>query len=500
VSGNEPGTLRLPCASVEPAFDPASSRKDVCFQPDRHALRPVKVNELSILEVEDLALGGKALARLEGRIVFADQGLPGDRLTARITRVQRRFAEARVTEVEARCPQRVEAPCAHVHQCGGCRFQDLDYAAQLALKERQTRQTLRHLGGFADPPVRGIVGAPAAFGYRNKMEFSFHPAEDGRPLLGLHERGTFDRVFEVERCHLTTDLAVRCLHATQAFAREHGWRAYHPARRQGVVRFLSLRHLESTGQAAVSLVAASDEIPGLEEWARAMAALDPAVRTVMLGLNRSRANVALAEEERVLWGEGFIVERLLGLDFEVRANAFLQTNSRQAERLYAAALDAAEIAPGDEVLDLYSGTGTLTLLAARRARAAVGVESVAEAVACAERNARRNGVVNARVAQGEARAVLREWAQGRRSGAPRPAAVIVDPPRAGLHPRVVQRVAELEPPRVVYVSCNPATLARDLRDFARLGYALEWVTPFDMFPHTPHIECVARLSRAGAPG
>jgi 23S rRNA (uracil1939-C5)-methyltransferase len=457
----------------------------------------MKVNELSNLVLEDIALGGKALAREEGRVVFVDRGLPGDQARVRITKVKRRFAEARALELVPGSATRVAAPCPHVERCGGCRFQDLAYPAQLALKERQTRETLQHLGGFASPPVRAVTPAPEIFRYRNKMEFSFHPGEDGRPLLGLHERGTYDRVFPLEACYLTSELVVRCVRATQEFARAHGWRAYHPVRHEGVVRFLAVRHLESTGQAAVHLVAASEEIPGLDAWAQLMARLDPAVRTVTLSLNRARANVAIGQEERVLVGDGSVVERLLGLDFEVRANSFLQTNSRQAERLYAAALDAAELAPGSEVLDLYCGVGTLTLLVAQRVRQAVGVESAAEAVACALRNAARNGVANARFVTGEARAVLREWAQGRRADPPRPDVVIADPPRAGLHPRVVWRIAELKARRVVYISCNPATLARDLKDLVGLGYVLHDVAPFDMFPHTPHIECVARLTREG---
>ncbi len=358
----------------------------------------MKVNELLNLDLEDLALGGKGLAHHEGRVVFVDRGLPGDRVRARASRVRKRFIEARVDELEPRGPHRVAAPCTHVAACGGCRFQDLDYAAQLALKERQVRETLRHLGGFPDPPVRPMVPAPARFHYRNKMEFSFHPGPDGAPLLGLHERGTHERVFALEHCFLATELMVRCVRATQEFAREHRWRAYHPVRHEGVVRFLTVRHLESTGQAAVNLVAASDQVPDLDRWVEGMRTLDPAVRTVTLNLNRSRANVAVGEEERVLAGEGFLLERLLGLEFEVRANAFLQTNSRQAERLYAAALEAAELGPSDEVLDLYCGAGTLTLLAARRAGCAVGVESAPEAVACAGRNAARNGVANARFA------------------------------------------------------------------------------------------------------
>ena len=246
------------------------------------------------------------------------------------------------------------------------------------------------------------------------------------------------------------------------------------------------------------LLAASDALDGLEEWARGVAALSSEVRTVTLGLNRGRANVAFAEDERALHGDGVIVERLLGLEFEVVGNAFLQTNSAQAAHLYQGALDAAQLTGRETVLDLYSGAGTLTLLFARAARESIGVESVPDSVERARRNSARNGLANARFELGESRAVLREWARGERAGAPRPDVVVVDPPRAGLHPRVVARVAELSPARIVYVSCNPATLARDLKDFAARGWRPAEVTPFDMFPHTPHIECVTRLERAGS--
>jgi len=455
----------------------------------------MRVNDLFSLEVEDLALGGKALARVDGRVVFADRGLPGDRIEARITRVKRGWAEARTLAVTAPAAQRVPARCPHVDVCGGCRMQELPYERQLALKERQVRETLVHLGGIAAPPVRPIVPAPEPFHYRNKMEFSFHPGEDGAPWLGLHHRGAFDRVFEVEACVLPSALTLDIVALTRRVARARGWRAYHPSRHEGVVRFLTVRHLPLTGECGVHLVAARDEVPGLEAWARAVAALSPAVRSVTVLFNDSRANVAFGGAERVLHGPGTVRERLLGLEFEAGANAFLQTNSRQAEALYAAALAAADLRGGESVLDLYCGAGTLTLLFARACREAVGVESVADAVTAARDNAARNGIANARFVEGESRAVLRQWARGERDGAPRPDVVVVDPPRAGLHPRVVFRVAELAPRRVVYVSCNPATLARDLKDFAAHGWALEEVTPFDMFPHTPHIECVARLAR-----
>ena len=456
----------------------------------------MKVRDLLTLDVEDLALGGKALARHEGCVVFVDRGLPGDRITARVTKSKRSFAEARLVTVDAPAANRVPARCAHADQCGGCRMQEMPYESQVRLKERQVAETLRHLGGIADALVHPIVPAPSPWHYRNKMELSFLRADDGTPILGLHERGTFDRIFQLRECWIASPLVAQVATFTQRFAAEHGWRANHPNQLDGIIRFLMIRHLALTSECAVHLIASSDQLPGLEEWARGVAALSPDVKTVTLGLNTSRSNVAFMEREIALVGSGAIVERLLGLEFEVVGNAFLQTNSAQAEKLYSLALEAARLRGDETVLDLYSGAGTLTLLFARAAARAVGVESVPDAVERARRNATRNGLQEVSFVCGEARQVLREWALGQRPGSVKPDVLVVDPPRAGLHPRVVVRCAELAPKRIVYVSCNPATLARDLKDFAGLGYILAEVTPVDMFPHTPHIECVARLERA----
>lgn len=454
----------------------------------------MKVNDLLTLDITDLALGGKAVARHDGRVMLLDRGLPGDRVHARVSKLRSRYGEARCETVEAPSTDRVSAPCPHVERCGGCRLQELDYQAQCRIKERQVRDTLMHLGRIAEPPLLPLRAAPEPFGYRNKMEFSFHPEADGT-ILGLHERGTFDRVFGLEDCLLASRLTLEIVRLTQRFAAGRAWRAYHPRHHEGMLRYLVIRHLRSTGQCAVHLVSASEEVPGLEAWAAAVASSSAEVKTVTLLLNRSRANVAAGESERLLVGDGTVHERLLGLDFEVSSGAFLQTNSRQAETLYQCAIDEAGLGKDETALDLYCGAGTLTLLLSRSAGQAIGVESVTPAVAAARRNAQRNGIANARFVAGEARQVLRQWARGERDDAARPHVVMVDPPRAGLHPRVVARIAELAPRRVVYVSCNPATLARDLGDFAARGYRLAAVTPVDMFPHTAHIECVARLER-----
>lgn len=456
----------------------------------------LKRNDEVELAVERLALGGQGLAHVDGFVVFVDGGLPGDRVRARVTRRRPRFAEASVVERLGPNASRVEAPCTHYRsgECGGCRFQDLDYALQLRAKEDQVRETLAHLAGSPDPPVEAIVGSPDRFHYRNKMEFSFHPGAEGEPVLGLHRRSRYDQVFAVDTCWLCSPLANRVLHETQHFAREARWAAYHPVQHTGLVRFLVVRHLRSTSQAMVNLVAARDAVPRVEEWADRVAAVDPAVTSVVLNVNASRANVALGEPggERLLRGEPSICERLLGLTFEVSANAFLQTNSRQAEALYQAALEEAALIGSERVLDVYCGAGTITLLLAQRAHEVLGLEVSEDAVRAAERNATRNRIANARFLLGEARVLLREW------GEPwTPEVVVVDPPRAGLHPRVVQRLAAMRPVRIVYVSCNPATLARDVAGFAALGYALGRVRPFDLFPHTPHVEAVATLVRSG---
>jgi 23S rRNA (uracil1939-C5)-methyltransferase len=483
----------------------------------------VKKGDVLELRVDSLALGGKGVARSGELVLFVEGAYPGEVVRARVTRRTSSWAEAGLVEIEVESPDRRTPRCVHFGAvCGGCRSQDLAYTAQVEAKTRQVAETLARLGGLRDVPVAPCVPSPDLWHYRNKMEFSFQPGEEGAPILGLHVREKFDAIFDLVHCDISTELTNRVVHATRDFARAAGWAAWHPRLHQGLVRFLTVRHLQSTGQAAVHLVAARDAVPDVEQWAAEVGALDPAIRSVALSVNDGRANVAFGDRTRILWGAPAIEERLLGLSFEASPNAFLQTNSRQAEALYTAALEEAALTGSERVLDVYCGAGTISLALARQAAEVLGIESHEPAVADARRNAARNGIGNARFACGEARAVLRAWAHARAGkGAASPGAarakdakapldpaayvplapdvVVVDPPRAGLHPRVVERIAELAPARIVYVSCNPGTLARDLAHFGRHGYATTRVRPFDLFPHTPHVECVARLDPVASP-
>jgi 23S rRNA (uracil1939-C5)-methyltransferase len=452
------------------------------------------------LDILDLAYGGPAIAKVDGFVVFVDNALPGDRVLAKVFRRRRQYAEARTERILRPAPTRVTAPCAHVPICGGCRLQELDYAEQLRHKERQVAECLAHLGGVA-ASVRPAIAAPSLYHYRNKMEYSFSADAEGRLTLGLHRRGFYDRPFDLERCHIATTVSSEIVAFVRGFASDEGLTPYDLQRHTGLLRFLAVREAVRTGQVMVNIVT-SEPHPALDRLGGALSAQFPSVRSVLLNVTRRRAQVAIGEEERVLAGSRTIVERLGGLEFEISSNSFFQTNTEQAERLLDVAIEGLALTGKETVLDLYSGTGTFTLPIARRAGEAIGIESSDVAVEDARRNAERNGVANVRFWRGEAMELLRDrFGLGqslRHQAAERPeiAAVLVDPPRAGLHPGVVSRLILLGAPRLVYVSCNPSTLARDLADLIASRYRVESVQPVDMFPHTPHIECVAVLARA----
>jgi len=451
---------------------------------------PVTKNEELELDVESLAYGGNGVARLNGFVVFVRRGLPGDRVRARVTKVKRGYAEALATDVLRAGPNRVEAPCAHYPACGGCRFQDLSYETQLEQKHAQVRDALQRLAGIPEPPLQDIVPCqPEIFHYRNKLEYSFTRTPEG-PALGFHKAGRWDEVLEIDKCWLTTDLGNGLRSAVRDWAREEGLEAYSQADNTGYLRHLVVREGRNTGQALVQLVTAPGETfePGyFVDVVRRF----PEVRSVHWSVNDTPAEVTNLPT-RLLWGEEWIEEEIGGLRFRVRPNAFLQTNTSMAERLYALAADAAALTGAETVWDLYCGIGTIGLTLARNALTVWGIEVSEESVACALENAELNSVANAAFFAGNVGHVVEELLD--RSGPPD--VVVVDPPRAGLAGKALRHLGRLGVPRLVYVSCNPTTLAGDVKTLrTEYGYELLRVTPVDMFPHTPHVETVALLER-----
>jgi 23S rRNA (uracil1939-C5)-methyltransferase len=458
---------------------------------------PVKRDEEVELQIDSLAYGGNGVARLDGFVVFVRRGLPGDRVRARITKVQRRHAEAVTTAVVEPGPVRVDYPCRHYPTCGGCRFQDLAYDAQLAAKHAWVGDSLTRIAGIAEPPLEPIVGAEEIFHYRNKMEYSFAQTHEG-PTLGLHVAGRWDTVLEIEECWLTSDLGNRIRNTVREWGREERLPAFDQATGEGYLRHLVVREGVNTRQALVQLVTHKRERFDRERLIEVLTAI-PEVRSIHWSINETPAEVTNLPTE-LLWGEEAIEEELGGLRFRVRPNAFLQTNTRMAERLYELAREAAGLTGGETVYDLYCGIGTIGLTLAADALTVWGIEISEESVACAIENAELNGIGNAAFFAGNVGQVLQEL----RDRAGDPDVVLVDPPRAGLAGKALKRLGELAAPRIVYVSCNPTTLAGDAkRLIEEYGYALRRTTPVDMFPHTPHVESVSVLearTRAGPSG
>jgi 23S rRNA (uracil1939-C5)-methyltransferase len=450
---------------------------------------PVKKGEELELRIDSLAYGGNGVGRVNGFVVFVRGGLPGDLVRARVTKTKRGFAEAVAESVLEASSARVEAPCRHFGVCGGCRFQDLAYEEQLASKEQQVRDALVRIGRVPDPPLEPIVPAASVYGYRNKLEYSFSSGEEGVEL-GFHRAGRWDEIVDIEQCLLTTDLGNEIRLAVRAWAQEERLEPYDQATGKGYLRHLVVREGRNTGQVLVLLVTAPGERFEAGYFVDVLRRF-PEVRSIHWAINDTpaeRTNVP----SKLLWGEEAIEEEILGLRFRLRPGAFLQTNTEMAERLYALAREYAALSGVENVLDLYCGTGTIALALAQDAGMVWGLEISEEAVACAIENAELNGIANARFFAGNVGQTLEELVE--KSGPPD--VVVVDPPRAGLAGKALRRTGALGAERIVYVSCNPTTLASDvqvLRD--EFGYELRRCRPVDMFPHTPHVESVSLLTR-----
>jgi len=436
--------------------------------------RPKPGQEL-VLDVDSLAQGGRGVARSDGYVVFVSGGLPGDRVRARLTKTKRGFAEATAVELVDPSPDRIPDECTHEGEpCPGAPWQGLPYERQLAEKARQVDEAMRRLGGLDGFELEPIVPAVEQWRYRNKLEYSFGERE-GRILLGFHRRGSWSEVVDVEDCRLASTANNAARNELREWARREGIPAYDGREQAGVLRNLVVREGRRTGRLQTRLVTspASFAKPPVD------------LHTVVEGPSGGTAGPT------GVLGHEFLEEELGGLRFRISHAAFFQTNTEMAERLCDLAARAAGLTGNERVFDLYCGIGTIGLSLARQAGEIWGVETVPEAIADAEHNATANGVDNARFVAENVRLGVRPLIET----AGKPDVVVVDPPRAGLSKKIVRRVIECEAPRIVYVSCNPTTLAPNAAQLVDAGYRLRRVTPVDMFPHTPHVECVAVLER-----
>lgn len=437
-------------------------------------------------------------------MVFVPWAVPGDRIRARISRAKKSYAEARLEEIIHPSPLRTEPRCFYFGTCGGCKWQHVEYAAQLQAKTDSVRDALQRAGGLPDVVVRPAIGSDSVYFYRNKMEFSFSAArwltreeiESGREFdtnfaLGLHVPGHFDKVLDLHECHLQSPLSHEIVNDVRVFAKEHDWQPWDIRKHRGFLRHLVIRTGERTDEVMVNLVTNGFDEERMDLLSRHLQSVFPAVTTFVNTINTSKAQTAFGEEIRTIFGPGVIRDRIGPYTFEIAANAFFQTNTTQAERLYEVARNFADLRPDDVVYDLYSGAGTISIFLAKEVSRVVGVELIEDAVANARANATANDVQNCTFVSGDMLDVFdREFIE--EHGAPD--VLVVDPPRAGLHPKVASRIAALGPERFVYVSCNPQTQARDLA-MMKDAYRVEAAQPVDLFPHTHHVENVVGLRR-----
>ncbi len=439
------------------------------------------------LTIEKPIFGGAGLARHDGQVVFVDGGLPGSTVVARITKTEKSCLHAVVQEVTTPSPHAAEPFCPHFGECGGCTWQNASYEAQLAWKREIVQEQMRRIGRI-EIEVPPVIASPQTRLYRNKMEFAFGPGDGTGPVLGLHKRYEPTRILEISACYLMPEPAVAILEAVRAFARTSGLAVYSPKTQQGVWRFLVLRHSEATGDWLVQLIVGPKaDLARLHPLGEALTKDFPMVKSVTLGLRSDRSEYAIAESRGWSLGSGVLEENLDSMRFKVSAESFFQTNTQAAELLAAEVVRAAALTGSEVVWDLYCGCGGLSLPLARKAGSVVGFEANRQAVADARESVALNNMENCRFVPGDLKDAV-----PKRKG--QPDVVVVDPPRAGLHPDTLALLTRLAPARMVYVSCNPSTLARDLGRLKET-YDVTTITPVDLFPHTHHVECVTTLVR-----
>ena len=434
------------------------------------------------LTVDRLAYGGNGVARRDGYVVFVAGGMPGDRVRAEVGKAKRGYAEARAVEILEPGPDRIEPVADHP----GAPWQVLPYERQLEVKQEQVLDALTRIGRLEGFELAPIVGAVEQWRYRNKLEYSFGTGDDAALVCGFHAPGRFDRIEPMGDCKLASVRGNELREAVLAFCREHSLGAWDRRTQAGFLRNVVIREGRRTGQFQVRLVTS----PGDLDAAAFASAIE--ADGVLWTQTGSLGESTQGGTTQLLRGSAQLMDDLGDLRFLISPEAFFQTNTEMAEQLYAIAAELAGLRGSEQVFDLYCGIGTIGLSVASRARQVVGVELIESAVADAIENARLNEIENASFFAGDIRTSMRELVE--RVG--RPDVCLIDPPRAGLSAKVVRRVIEAGPSRIVYVSCNPTTLAPNAAQLVEAGWALRRVQPVDMFPQTPHIECVALLEKA----
>ena len=454
----------------------------------------------------DIADKGRALGRTEeGKAIFAEGVIPGDIADVLLTKSKNEYAEGRAIEIHTYSPQRVKPFCKHFDLCGGCKWQEMDYPTQLEYKQKLVENALLRIGKVKIGEILPILGAKNPRFYRNKMEFAFSvkrwltEAEIAsgeamqRPGLGFHKSGAFDKVIDIEECHLQADPSNAIRNDIRTLALEHNFALWDPREQTGYIRQVMFR-LCSTGQLMIVFSFTRYDMDMMKPFFDALLAKYPSITTLVYCINNKMNDFMYDLEMHTYSGPGYVVEKLGDLQFKIGAKSFFQTNTEQGKELYDVTADFAELTGNENVYDLYTGTGSIALYLAAKCKHVVGIEEIPEAIVDAKENMRLNGITNATFYAGDVKEVLSPEFVAKHGA---PDVVITDPPRPGMHPKAVEFLLALAAPKIVYVSCNPATQARDIQMLSA-KYSVVKSRAVDMFPHTHHVENVVLLTRNDA--
>jgi len=464
------------------------TKAKICYN---RRVKPKKGSDIT-LKIDSLVYGGNGIGQVEGFKVFVEGVAPGDTVSARMGKVRSSYGEAKLLRVLEPSSRRIQARCKHFDVCGGCKWQFLEYEDQCEVKEQQVKDALARIGGLSEDLVEPLIRNLTPWFYRNKMELSFGTSPEGKVMLGFYPPGFHFEVFDVQECFLQSELMVEIVKKVRDFANERGVSVYNSHTHEGLLKTLTVREGKNTGEVMVILTTSTSLFDHKDGFA-ALFEGDSRVTSLYWNTVYQVPGHPTWIEENLLWGKEALTETLIlengqELQFDILPQAFFQTNTKQAEVLYSKVVELAGLTGKEVVFDLYCGTGTIGLFCAHKAAKVYGIEVNESAVESARGNALKNGIKNVSFLLGGVEQRLGELTE-------KPDVLIVDPPRAGLEGDTVAQCAEFGAEKIVYVSCNPSTLARDLKLFAERGYTTKSVQPVDMFPQTHHVECVALLSR-----
>ncbi len=456
------------------------------------------------LEIESVAFKGKGVGRVNGMTFFVPGTAPGDTVKARIIKKKKNYCEAKLLDILAPSGKRITPRCRHAHTCGGCTYQHVPYPVQLQIKCEQVKDHIERIAGLNPDVVGDIIGCDNEFYYRNKMEYSFGTrrwltteeiqqeeyVDDSGFSAGLHAPGRYDKILDLQECHLQNPISFKLLDVVRSYCKKNDISAYDTFNNSGYMRHLVIRNSYNTHDLMVNIVTNSFDEQRIQALSNHLQEQFPEITTIVNNVNDQPNPTAVGRFQKILYGSGTITDKIGKYSFKINPNTFFQTNTQQAEKLYDAASELAHIRNGDLIYDLYCGVGTLSIFMSEAAGRVVGIEIDADAVANARSNADENSVSNTRFFEGDMKNTFNRELLNQTG---MPDCIVIDPPRSGMHPDVIKQLIELKPSRIVYVSCNPSTLARDLKELSEV-YHTEVIKPVDMFPQTYHIELVTRLS------